>query len=71
MAGRRKITLAVDERQHAAILAGLRAYQNLLLNPTLAEGVRAAILDIATNAQTVRPLDVGEVGTLCEAINHG
>jgi hypothetical protein len=52
-------------------MAGLRAYQNLLLSPKIAKGARDAILDIATNAQNVRPLDVWEVGALCEAINHG
>lgn len=59
----KNIVLAVDEREHATILAALRYWQR--------EGLMSSghEHDIATIGDTVKQLTADEIGKLCERIN--
>lgn len=54
----------LDARQVAAIMAGLRLYQSV-------EVVPEDILSIATDGETLLPLESGEIDELCEELNNG
>lgn len=59
---------ALDDRQHATILAALRLYQSQR------SGIVPAAIEIeniATNAGSLKPLTVKEIDALGESINHG
>ena len=62
------ITLAIDDRELATILAALRFHQdeNLQGHSDISD---QAIREIATNCGSLKPLNFDEVGKLCERIN--
>jgi hypothetical protein len=55
-------TADLDEREIAAVLAGLRCLQ---------AGGFSVAMDVLTNGGTIRPLDNNEIDALCERINCG
>lgn len=59
----------LDNREHAAVLAGLRAWQTMLegLDP---RDRFEALDDNASNLGTVAPLNISEIDELCERINQ-
>jgi hypothetical protein len=67
---KKELTLVVDERELATILAALRYHQaeNLQICSDIAD---KAIKDIATNYGSLEPLNCDEIDRLCERINAG
>ena len=62
------VTLAVDDRELATILAALRFHQDENLQGR-ADISDLAIREIATNIGSLKPLNFDEVEKLCERIN--
>lgn len=59
----------LDDAAHATVLAALRLYQYELGQP----GSNAHALrfqDIATDDNTLKPLDARQIDALCESLNH-
>jgi hypothetical protein len=67
---KKELTFVVDERELATILAALRYHQaeNLQICCDIAD---KATKDIATNYDSLEPLNCDEVDRLCERINAG
>ncbi len=65
---KKQFALVVDGRELATILAALRFHQdeNLRAGPEIPD---RAILDIATDGGSLKPLAFKDVNTLCERIN--
>ena len=65
---KKTVTMVVDERELATILAALRFHQdeNLQGGSDIPDQL---IKGIATNCGSLKPLDFNEVGKLCERIN--
>ena len=63
-----ELTIAVDERQLATILAALRFHQDENLKADI-EIPDCKISEIATDCATLKPLNFNEVSKLCESIN--
>lgn len=65
---RKEFTLTIDRREMATILAALRFHQdeNLRTGPDIPD---QAVKDIATDCDSLKPLDFDEVSRLCERIN--
>lgn len=62
------ITLIVTQREHAAILAGLRMLQRYMESERgLPPG---PIQDILTNGNTLKALSAEDIDRLCEKSNH-
>jgi hypothetical protein len=59
------VTVELDQRELAAVLAGLRCLQSHMGNTDFP----AELDDILTNGNTIRQLDENEVDKLCERIN--
>ena len=65
---KKTVTLTVDDRELATILAALRFHQDENLQRA-ADIADQAIKEIATNSSSLRHLDFDEVARLCERIN--
>lgn len=65
------ITLKVDSRQLATVLAALRYYQNDMDDDRLSPDVdpEGALHNIATDGGTHEALSVVEIDSLCEQLN--
>jgi hypothetical protein len=59
----------LSDREHATVLAALRAYQ--WVDETLKEDERPDLSDIVTNCGKVKALDAAEIDALCERLNTG
>lgn len=62
------VLLQVTPAEHATILAALRYYQGCGMSERWKRSV--GINDIATNGETVVPLDDASIDELCERINR-
>ena len=71
------VLMALDDRQHAAVLAGLRCYQKLMERRAPSEAMLSlfppdwfeAIRLIATNGDTLAELEDEDIDALCERLN--
>lgn len=57
----------MSHREHATVLAGLRAWQSRMEGRAYS---LAELTEIATNCDTVEPLNISEIDELCERINQ-
>jgi len=66
----KELTLTVDRRELATILAALRFHQdeNLRIGPDIPD---RTVKDIATDCGSFKPLDYDDVSRLCERMNLG
>lgn len=62
--------LNVSDTEHAAILTGLRLYQDVLKgNPSLPDDVTEALADLATRGGEIEGITDDGIDALCERIN--
>ena len=66
----RECTVTFDKRELATVMAALRFHQdeNLQSGADIADKV---VKDIATDSGSFEPLDIEQVGRLCERLNIG
>jgi hypothetical protein len=60
--------ITLDPREHASVIAGLRALQHLMFDQACDEQ-KACIMELASNGGTVMPLSARQIDSLCARIN--
>lgn len=66
----RALPIALSDTEHAAILTGLRLYQDVLNgDPSLPDDVTEALADLATRGGEIEGITADGIDALCERIN--